>query len=662
MDNKKILFLSAVIFFVLIPCSHAQDDLWIYRTGYILLDSKISTGFDIISQPGQEIDYIRANITFFPKQTKTQAIMSSQYEPQPKTSGEVLTFEWKSPQASSIPITITNRIKTTNSPLRITSKVKFPLKEDDIPKEYKIYTKEAEIIDINSKIISLASDLAGGEDDMFKVVDKMAFWVNSNVQYNLSTITKEAAQKSSWVMDNREGVCDEITSLFISLLRSVGIPARFVSGIAYTNLDIFESKWGPHGWAEVYFPGHGWVPYDVTFGEYGWIDAAHIQARESEDAGKLGSQYVWRAEEGVSLKIKELKADVDVIQIGDEKRPEIEIRPYVLKENTGFGSYNLVAAEITNLADYYQSADVLLAQTNGLENINENSQHVLLEPGKTKKVYWVIRVQGGFSEEYIYTFPLAVYTLSNASGQTTFISVSEAPVFSLDEINFALNQMKEEETKTYSKDVKITCSLDKTEYYTYERPAVNCLIRNEGNVFLRELNVCLEDECKEHNIGIAQEKEINFTVYSKNIGVNDVAVTAKNDDVSKAQYLKFTMFDEPEIDITSLEYPKEVRYKEMHAFKFVMKKESYSLPEHINLKVDIAGLKKEFDMRNLSGEQEFVIEFSGSDLRPGQNNFTIDIDYKDGNEKDYEKKEAFAVSLVDVTIWQRIVILLKHLI
>ena len=60
-------------------------------------------------------------------------------------------------------------------------------------------------------------------DDLFIVVYKLAEWVKTNVNYDLSTLTASVSQKASWVLDNKEGVCDEITNLFIALSRALGI-------------------------------------------------------------------------------------------------------------------------------------------------------------------------------------------------------------------------------------------------------------------------------------------------------------------------------------------------------------------------------------------------------------------------------------------------------
>jgi transglutaminase-like putative cysteine protease len=55
------------------------------------------------------------------------------------------------------------------------------------------------------------------------------------------------------------------------LLRSVGVPARFVAGwssgeyIPDAGMFLIRDK-NRHGWTQVYFPGYGWIDYEVTPG------------------------------------------------------------------------------------------------------------------------------------------------------------------------------------------------------------------------------------------------------------------------------------------------------------------------------------------------------------------------------------------------------------
>lgn len=59
----------------------------------------------------------------------------------------------------------------------------------------------------------------------------------------------------------KQGACRDLTVLFIDACRSVGIPARFVSGYQEAEGIIDRQL---HAWPEVYLPGAGWRGFDPT--------------------------------------------------------------------------------------------------------------------------------------------------------------------------------------------------------------------------------------------------------------------------------------------------------------------------------------------------------------------------------------------------------------
>jgi transglutaminase-like putative cysteine protease len=267
----------------------AADDSIFYADS-LDLGVEISSKINIVeTSSSSSIDYIKANLTFFPEETWRQEIKSIETAPQAEINDAYILYSWSSPEENQLELSVTSDIRTYNKFKQVKSKVRFPI--ENIEKENIIYTKPSEKIDINDEIIQLAASLAEGEDDLYIVEVNLAEWVNKNIKYDLNTLTAEASQKSSWVLENKEGVCDEITNLFISMNRALGIPARFVSGISYSNSPLFENSWGPHGWAEVYFPDYGWIPFDVTYSEYGYIDAGHIQCDEGVDSEKSTINY-----------------------------------------------------------------------------------------------------------------------------------------------------------------------------------------------------------------------------------------------------------------------------------------------------------------------------------------------------------------------------------
>ncbi len=71
-------------------------------------------------------------------------------------------------------------------------------------------------------------------------------------------------QPAVTTLETRRGACRDLALLFIEASRSVGIPARFVSG--YQRVDDDASHPDLHAWAEIFLPGLGWRGYDAAQG------------------------------------------------------------------------------------------------------------------------------------------------------------------------------------------------------------------------------------------------------------------------------------------------------------------------------------------------------------------------------------------------------------
>ena len=66
----------------------------------------------------------------------------------------------------------------------------------------------------------------------------------------------------------KEGDCDEHADLFITLLRTVKIPARRVVGHFYRG---GKTEPEPHAWSEVFLERKGWIPVDAALGNFGML-------------------------------------------------------------------------------------------------------------------------------------------------------------------------------------------------------------------------------------------------------------------------------------------------------------------------------------------------------------------------------------------------------
>jgi transglutaminase-like putative cysteine protease len=91
--------------------------------------------------------------------------------------------------------------------------------------------------------------------------------------YTLDVVPPPAGQDvvDYFLFDLQEGYCDFYASSMVVLARASGLPARLVVGYIAERYDeelqahvISEAE--AHSWAEIYFPGYGWVEFEPTGG------------------------------------------------------------------------------------------------------------------------------------------------------------------------------------------------------------------------------------------------------------------------------------------------------------------------------------------------------------------------------------------------------------
>ncbi len=122
------------------------------------------------------------------------------------------------------------------------------------------------------KADSLARHIVGDETDPYRQSELVYDYIIRNFPWagarEYSTITCIP----EYVIREGHGDCGQVSLLYISLMRSLGVPARWESGWM-----LHPKEKNLHDWAEVYFEGVGWVPVDVSFGRYTRADDPRAQ-------------------------------------------------------------------------------------------------------------------------------------------------------------------------------------------------------------------------------------------------------------------------------------------------------------------------------------------------------------------------------------------------
>jgi hypothetical protein len=506
--------------------------------------------------------------------------------------------------------------------------------------EYQEYVKETKFIDINEDIKNKANDLVRGENDEFEAVFNLAEWVKENVKYDLSTLTSEAVQKSSWVMRNKKGVCDEITNLFISMCRSVNIPARFVSGAVYSNID---NNFGNHGWAEVYFPNYGWVPFDVTFGQYGWLDATHIKLKDSKDSGEASAEYSWRSS-GLQVEASKLKISTSISNTGEqvEKLVSLDIEP--IEKQVGFGSYVPLRVTIKNLKDYYISLNIFLTKAPGL--IGKNSKTVLLKPNEIKQIYWIIQIPENLDKNYIYDATIEAKSLYVDETKSEIKYSNKFKKYSLQEAQDFVDIFSERDSKITFSNLNLSCVSDKKIYYINETAFINCSVKNEGNVEQEDIRVCLENNCKKIDLDISQQEYVDFNVTL--LKKDAIKITAENTKMIKDYNLDINIIKTPDVYISNAT-PNIANYSDEVSLLAILNSDSYIKDVKLNSKIG------NIELDYLEGSQEIRFVTKGKELIDG---VIFDIDYKDELDKEYSKKQEVVIKVLNIPWYKKILSLI----
>ena len=112
-------------------------------------------------------------------------------------------------------------------------------------------------------VIAIAAEIAGRASSPCEAALEICTAIGDAVEYMHGVTAVTSTAKEAWAV--RKGVCQDITHIALGALRSVGIPARYVSGYLHPkpNAEIGETIAGEsHAWVE-WFCGD-WRGYDPT--------------------------------------------------------------------------------------------------------------------------------------------------------------------------------------------------------------------------------------------------------------------------------------------------------------------------------------------------------------------------------------------------------------
>jgi len=615
-----------IILLLLIPLACAQEEYQNYQS--ININTEITSVLNIDSGIG----YLSSELSFFPRETDFQLITKKEYSHGVIEKKESILYEWNNPP-EELTFNLNYDIRSAFNLIKIKNKIPFPI---EIPDEYEEYTKPTDLINSENVIIKQkAEEIIGDEDDLYEVVYKLSDWIKNNIKYSLETLTEELTQDSVWVLENEKGVCDELTVLFIAMLRSQGIPAKFISGLSYTNI---IPGFGNHAWSEVYFPGKGWVAFDVTYGQNGYVDATHIKMKGSSNAKDPSINYKW-SPGGKNIDVIPLNISTTILSAENKLPPYIKINLNTLKNQIKSGSYLPLEIELENTKDYYLSTTLYI--TKAPTQIENNIKHILLKPNEKKKVYWIMNIPNNLDEQYIYTSKIEILDFFGSISESEVEYANKYSYYSLEEAEEKVHQL-ELENRNPESSLDLFCSPNKLKYYPYENATLICKITNNEQESYH-FSLCFEEGCEDVIIHPLEKKEFNFDLYLE-VGTKEHHAQLLNSIIIKNSYFDLDVIEIPKIKIENLDHPNEVRYKDSGEIKFDVSTESPAKKLVIRI-----NKKKLFTFDVYEGKENFVLPFDGKYFY--KKSAKLSFEYEDDNGRKYSQEQEIKINVTNAPFY-----------
>jgi transglutaminase-like putative cysteine protease len=133
-----------------------------------------------------------------------------------------------------------------------------------------------------------------------QALDELTLAISREFTYDRAVTTVYSSVDE--VLALRAGVCQDFAHLFIAVARTMGVPARYVSGYIHAP---GAATTASHAWGEAWVPGRGWVGYDATHP----VRAAenHVRlavGRDYSDAAPTRGIYVGSASGAMEVSVR----------------------------------------------------------------------------------------------------------------------------------------------------------------------------------------------------------------------------------------------------------------------------------------------------------------------------------------------------------------------
>ncbi|WP_160686941.1 transglutaminase domain-containing protein [Clostridium sp. C2-6-12] len=125
--------------------------------------------------------------------------------------------------------------------------------------------------ELPERVSKLAGEITSSADNDYDRAKAIEAYLSKNYVYTLEPgdVPENRDFVDYFLFDSKQGYCTYYASAMTILVRSLGIPARYVEGYILPSKPVSGSSYEvtnkeAHAWVEVYFEGFGWIPFEPT--------------------------------------------------------------------------------------------------------------------------------------------------------------------------------------------------------------------------------------------------------------------------------------------------------------------------------------------------------------------------------------------------------------
>ncbi len=265
--------------------------------------------------------YVEARLT--PPNLTTQTVVSRRLilNPETKTSSYVdhygNTVDFFSLPYRHQKLVITNHaIVVTKPPQRPRESLELSIQESrqifsSALTDVFDYLQPTDIVEIGSDAVQWAKKYVPGQSMLGEGLQRLNDAIHDSFDYTKGATDTSTPLSAIW--KNRKGVCQDFAHVALSILRTAGLPSRYVCGYIETEPPrtpggrpsrALVGAVATHAWVEVLVPGMVWVAIDPTNRQ--WCDDRYVAVsygRDFRDATPLRGTFKGSGGQKMDVKV-----------------------------------------------------------------------------------------------------------------------------------------------------------------------------------------------------------------------------------------------------------------------------------------------------------------------------------------------------------------------